>query len=362
MERIGVDGERGATLVVVGAGILGRLADLLREAELPVAPPVVTDTIVGPLWARDLAGTLGSGPPLELAPGEENKRWHQVEAVCRWLLRQRVHRGGALLAVGGGVLTDTAGFAASVYQRGIGWAAVTTTLLGMVDASVGGKTGVNLPEGKNLVGTFWAPRLVVADVAVLATLPPRELRAGLAEVVKAAWIGDRDLLDLLPGTLAGYGDLDPDRWCEVVARAIRVKASVVSRDERERGLRRVLNLGHTLGHALEAATAYRRFLHGEAVAWGMRAAAWIAGRRGLLSAASRRRLEAALDVLGPLPPVDDLEPGRILEHLAVDKKRNEGGVPWILPTDEGVLADQEVAPGEAMEALAAVALGGPGSR
>lgn len=343
--------------MVVGSGILHELPALLGETGLPPSPPVVTDRTVGPLWARGVATGLGSAPPLELEPGEDRKAWPQVERVCRWLLGRGTHRREALLAVGGGVLTDTAGFAASVYLRGIPWAAVSTTLLGMVDASVGGKTGVNLPEGKNLVGTFWAPRLVVADVEVLSTLAPRELRAGLAEVVKAAWIGDRELLDLLPGVVEGPGDLPPARWAEIVARAVRVKASVVVEDEREAGLRQVLNLGHTLGHALEAATGYTRFLHGEAVAWGMLAAARIAAARGLLSSDLHRRLAAAVAVLGELPPLDDLEPSRVLEHLALDKKRNDAGVAWVLPTDTGVLPGQIVHRNEVAAALAALAGG-----
>ncbi len=345
-------------MVVVGEGALARLPALLDEADLPPAPPVVTDTNVGPLWARETARRLGAPPPLELVPGEENKQWSQAEAICRRLLGLGVHRGGALLAVGGGVLTDTAGFAAAVYQRGIDWAAAPTTLLGMVDASVGGKTGVNLSEGKNLVGVFWAPRLVVADIAVLATLPGRELRAGLAEVIKTAWIGDRELLDLFPTPVSGFGDLPPGAWAGIVARAIRVKASIVTRDEREAGLRQVLNLGHTLGHALEAATGYTRFLHGEAVAWGLLAVAWIARWRGVLSPEAHGRLTSAVGRLGPLPPVDDLGPERIVEHLTVDKKRTERGVPWILPSDDGVLEGQDVSRPEVFRALATISRSG----
>jgi len=362
MERISIAGERGESLVVVGAGARAELPQLLAATDLPLHPPVVTDLNVAPLWARDLAARLESAPPLELEPGEEHKGWPQVERVCRWLLGQGIHRGDILLAVGGGVLSDTAGFAAAVYQRGIAWAAVTTTLLGMVDASVGGKTGVNLPEGKNLVGAFWAPRLVVADVEVLATLPGRELRAGLAEAIKTAWIGDRELLGLLPERVTGYGDLSPGRWTALVARCVRVKASVVSGDEREAGLRQVLNLGHTLGHALESVTGYERFLHGEAVAWGLVAAAGISRSRGLLGQEGHDRLVSAVARLGELPRVDDLEPRRVLEHLARDKKRGPEGIAWVLPTDGGVRRGERVSTEEVLAALRSLRGRRPGGR
>ena len=208
----------------------------------------------------------------------------------------------------------------------------------MVDASVGGKTGVNLDQGKNLIGTFWQPSLVIADIETLATLPDRELRSGLAEVIKSAWIGDRDLLEMI----------DPERpisdpvWEDLVMHTVQVKARVVEEDEREAGVRKALNLGHTLGHALEAATGYKRFLHGEAVAWGIRAVARIAAERGLLSDPWRRQLETSIDRLGPLPPVVGMDPDRILHHLARDKKSDDLGVAWVLPTDGGVTLDQRV--------------------
>jgi 3-dehydroquinate synthase len=337
-------------LVVLDNGAAGRLGELLRG--LGVEPPlaVASSTTVGPLYGRRCADLL-EAPWLELPDGEAHKRWREVEGLCAHWLRVGLHRGQSVLAVGGGVVTDTVGFAAAVYLRGVAWVAVPTTLLAMVDAAVGGKTGVNLPEGKNLVGAFWPPRLVVVDVATLATLPERELRAGLVEVVKSAWISDHGLLDLLDPPPRRVGDLDAEGWAEVVGRSIRVKAAVVAADEREHGARKALNLGHTLGHALEAATSYERFLHGEAVAWGLRAVTLLARRRGVLSVAGGDRLTAVLDGVGPLPEISDLDPNAVLRHLARDKKRDDLGVGWVLPTDDGVLLDQRVGSDEVREIL-----------
>jgi len=307
--------------------------------------------VVGPLYGRRAAQDLGLEAPLELPDGEVNKRWAQVEASCSWFLEQGLHRNQQVAAVGGGVVTDMVGFAAAVYLRGIDWLAVPTTLLAMVDASVGGKTGVNLDQGKNLVGCFWPPRLVVADVTTLATLPARELRAGLAELVKTAWLGDQQALALLDRAISKYQDLTPAQWQELVFRAVAVKAEVVQEDEREAGRRQALNLGHTVGHALEAATRYHRFLHGEAVAWGMLAEAILARQRDLLSSQGQQRLNAAIESLGELPPVADLDLDLIMEHLAHDKKRDDLGIAWALPTDDGVSLGQRFTATEVRQAL-----------
>ncbi len=351
-KRLEIASERGAYPVLVGCGLLGRFGELCADEGLAGPRAVVSNVTVGPLWARAAAAALGAPPPLELPDGEAFKRWPQVESVLARWLELGVHRGDVVAAIGGGVVTDLVGFAAAVYLRGIDWAAAPTTLLAMVDAAVGGKTGVNLDQGKNLVGAFWPPRLVVADVDTLTTLPGRELRAGLAEVVKHGWLGDRSLLERAGEAATSGAALASDRWADLVARAVAVKAEVVAADEREAGRRAALNLGHTVGHALEAATGYRRFLHGEAVAWGMRAVAELAARRGLLSPPSRARLESAVAALGPLPPVDDLGPEVVLEHLARDKKTDDGGIAWVLPTDDGVLLGQRVPTSEVLDVLA----------
>jgi 3-dehydroquinate synthase len=337
--------------IVIDRGCTARLGTLLDELGVDRPRSVVTNTTVGPLHGARAAEALGAPPPIELPDGEAYKRWGEVASLfARWL-EAGLHRQHTVTAVGGGVVTDLVGFAAAVYLRGIRWLAVPTTLLAMVDAAVGGKTGFNLPQGKNLVGAFWPPRLVVVDSETLTTLPVRELRAGLVEVVKVAWIGDHVLLDLLARPIADYGSIPPSAWDDLVVRAVQVKANVVRRDLRESGARKALNLGHTLGHALEAATEYQRFLHGEAVAWGIQAAARLAHNRGLLGREEFERLCGVLSRLGPFPSVDLISVDDALDRLAVDKKRDDLGVGWVLPTNDGVVLDQRVSADELRQVL-----------
>ena len=352
MERLTVASASGDYRVVAEPDAASRLREIVIAAGLKVPRSVVSDVTVGPIWGRPAAASLGA-PSIELPDGEPGKRWPTVEALLGRWLDLGLHRGDSAAAVGGGVLSDTVGFAAAVFLRGIDWLAVPTTLLAMVDASVGGKTGVNLEQGKNLVGAFWPPRLVVVDVATLATLPARELRAGVAEIVKTAWIGDRELLGILPvGGLESFQTLAPDQWQALVMRCLAVKARIGGADEREVGGRAALNLGHTLGHALEAATSYRRFLHGEAVAWGLLAAVRLGRRRGTLSPDGEAELTGAVRALGTLPPIADIEAGAVAAHLGRDKKRSDAGVNWVLPGDDGVVLGQPVTVEEALEVFA----------
>jgi 3-dehydroquinate synthase len=345
MQRLTIDSERGAYSVVAEAGAISRLAELIDEEGLAAPRSMVSDTTVGPLWGQPAAQTL-EAPLIELPDGEEHKRWPTVETLLGRWLDDGLHRGNMVAAVGGGVLTDTVGFAAAVYLRGIDWVAVPTTLLAMIDASVGGKTGVNLEQGKNLVGAFWPPRLVVIDVETLSTLPERELRAGMAEVVKTAWIGDHELLEMIPPDLKA---LSTDQWQELVMRCAAVKARVVSEDEREAGARAALNLGHTLGHALEAATGYTHFLHGEAVAWGLLAAAKLGRRRDMLSSEGEEAIYTAVANLGPLPSLAEIDPEAVGSHIGRDKKKSDEGIGWVLPTDKGIVLDQRIVAEEAIE-------------
>ncbi len=343
--------------ILVGRKLLGEAKSLIEAYTLSCPEAVISNVTVGPLYGRELAASLDIERCTELPDGEEHKVWPQVEGLCSGWLEQGLHRSDAILAIGGGVVTDTAGFAASLFMRGIKWIAAPTTLLAMVDASVGGKTGVNLAEGKNLLGTFWQPSLVVVDIDTLETLPEREMRAGMAEVIKSAWIGDRDLLDIVDPSRP----LSDPRWEELVMRTIQVKARIVEEDEREAGVRKALNLGHTLGHALEAASGYKRFLHGEAVAWGIRAVAAISGKRGLLTDPWKRQLEAAIDRLEPLPPIVGMKPERILHHLSKDKKTDADGIGWVLPSDGGVVLDQRVSIEEIREVLETLGSNSPAS-
>ena len=347
MQRLTVESERGDYSVIAEAGAVSRLAELIEEEGLTRPRSVVSNTTVGPLWGQPAAQSLGT-TLIELADGEEHKRWPAVEGLLGRWLEQGIHRGDSVAAVGGGVLTDTVGFAAAVFMRGIDWVAVPTTLLAMVDAAIGGKTGINLSQGKNLVGAFWPPRLVVIDVETLSTLPERELRAGMAEVIKTAWIGDHGLLAMVAMRL---DEVSSAQWQELVMRCVAVKARVVGADEREAGKRAALNLGHTLGHALEAATGYTHFLHGEAIAWGMLAAARLGRRNGTLSAQGEEAIGRAVATLGPLPSLADIDEQAVRSHIGRDKKRHDDGIAWVLPTDDGVALDQRIDVEEALEAL-----------
>ena len=297
---------------------------------------VVTDSNVHGLCGRDVATRLGA-PILELPAGEDQKVWPTVEKIVQFLLVNDADRDSVLVGVGGGVVTDLCGFAAAVTLRGLPWVAVPTTLLGMVDAAIGGKTGINLDLGKNLVGCYWPPLGVLVDPLVLDTLPERERRAGLAEVVKSAIIAPSSLDHLVERWLGPVSKGDLDGAGELIAGAMRVKADVVAIDERERGPRQALNLGHTLGHALEAATDYRRFLHGEAVTWGLLAVLRLARDRGLLSTAEAQSWAGRLERLAPLPRMDVVCWEHVRPFVYRDKKRRQGVVDWVLPRLGGVV-------------------------
>ncbi|MFZ5788704.1 MAG: 3-dehydroquinate synthase [Acidobacteriota bacterium] len=333
------------------------LAELLPDSRFLV----VSDENVGPLYGRSVAAQLGA-PWLELPAGEKHKGWVSVEKVVRWLIGRGAERSDVVVAVGGGVLTDIVGFAAAVTLRGIPWVAVPTTLLAMVDAAVGGKTGVDLDLGKNLIGCFWSPAAVIADPLALTTLEPRQVRAGLAEVLKAAIISPSTLEHLIDTHLEAAAGGDVLRARDLILVAVRVKAEIVALDERERGPRATLNLGHTVGHALEAATGYGRFLHGEAVAWGLLAVLRLARDRGLLATAEAQTWAARLQPLAPLPDVAGLGWAQLAPFLGRDKKRGGGEVRWVLPRFGGVVAGVAVPEDEiarVWSALSALSGAGP---
>jgi 3-dehydroquinate synthase len=345
----------------IGEGLLRRIPELLAPYVRGGQVHVVSDGNVGPLYAAEVADRLDA-PMLELPAGEEHKQWPAVERIVRWLVAHDAERSGLVVAVGGGVVTDIAGFAAAVTLRGMPWVAVPTTLLGMVDAAIGGKTGIDLDVGKNLVGAFWPPRAVIVDPLALATLEGRQLRAGLAEVVKAAMIAPSSLEHVLDANLAPVAAGDPLRAQELIVGCVRVKADIVAADERESGPRRALNLGHTLAHGLEAATRYRRFLHGEAVAWGLLAELRLARDRGLLSTAEAQTWAERICALAPLPDLEGLPWEAVSPFVARDKKRQGGRVSWVLPRMSGVVLDVAVGDEEAAAVyanLAALPPGGP---
>jgi 3-dehydroquinate synthase len=294
---------------------------------------VVTDGNVGPRYAARVLAALGerSSAVATIEPGEQSKTMATLAGVLDRLAALRASRDATVVALGGGVVGDLAGFAAACWMRGVGFVQVPTTLLAMVDSSVGGKTGVNLAAGKNLVGAFHQPRAVIADLDTLDTLPDRELRAGLAEVVKYAAIGDAAFADWIDTHAEALLARERDALAHAVATSVRHKAAIVARDEREDGERALLNLGHTFGHALESAGAYARHLHGEAVAIGMIVAAHLSARLGLAPATDAYRLAAMLHRLGlPTTVPSDFEPADLLERMRLDKKATSGRLRLIL--------------------------------
>ena len=322
--------------VVIAPNLLASIGDRLATL-LPANPR--TFIVTSPeIWARhrqSLLTTFAAQPTiLEVPPGEEHKRLSTVERLLEELAAAGADRDSLLIAFGGGVLGDMTGFLAATYMRGIRYIQIPTTALAQIDSSIGGKTGVNLAAGKNLAGAFYHPLAVFSDPAVLSTLPPAELRAGLQEAIKAGIIRDRALFDYLEthSTAILAGDLPA--LTHVIAASVHVKAKVVAADERESGERMLLNLGHTLGHAIEAATHYTQLLHGEAVAWGMLAASAIAKRRGLITIAEHDRIEHVILTYGPLKRFE-ADSAELVALTAKDKKNRSGARSFILPRGIG---------------------------
>ncbi len=323
--------------VFAGSGLLTSLAPRMQKAigRLPRRVFVVTSPEIWALWAERFLESFPEPPvTLFLEPGEKHKTVASVEKLLRQMVRAGGDRGSLLIAFGGGIVGDVGGFVASTFMRGIRYVQVPTTFLSQVDSSVGGKTGVNLPEGKNLVGAFHHPSAVFADIGVLATLPERELRAGLMESVKAGIIRDRALVRFMEEKADAILRRDPAALEKVIAASIRMKAQVVNKDERESGLRMILNLGHTLGHALEAATGYRKLLHGEAVAWGTLVALEVALERGTITASQHDRMQNAILRYGPFPALR-LRAHTLVALTARDKKHLGELRRYVLPVGIG---------------------------
>ncbi len=326
--------------ITIADGLLGTLASRLRALGLPRTARVVviTSPEIARLWSATVLSSFSpeSAPTiLLLPPGEQHKRLGTIERLAGELASAHAGRDTVLLALGGGVIGDVTGFLAAIYMRGIPYIQLPTTLLAQVDSAVGGKTGVNLAQGKNLVGSFHQPLAVFADTATLRTLPLRELRAGMQEAVKAGLLGDARLFRLIE--THGPTLLDPANLAtltRVVAASVRVKAAIVAADERESGSRMLLNLGHTLGHAIETATRYRVLLHGEAVAWGMIAAVHLANARGVLTASTADSIEHVILAFGPLPRFRATAE-QLVALAASDKKVRAGILSFVLPVAVG---------------------------
>jgi 3-dehydroquinate synthase len=340
VQKIRVRTKPNAYDVTVGAGLLGRAG---REVRRVLPDPgsrvfVITSPNVRRHWGEALEKSLRHArlpfEVLEMHDGEPAKRLLTVEQLAEQLVDAKADRKSLLVAFGGGVVGDSAGFLAAIFMRGIPVVQIPTTVVAQVDASIGGKTGVNLRAGKNMVGSFHQPRAVLVDPQILGTLEDREFRSGLFESLKCGVIRDRALFDFMERNNKKILGRNARAMQRVIADSIRVKADVVSADEKESGLRRILNFGHTIGHALEAATEYSHFLHGEAVALGMIAASAIAEDAGFCSAETADRIIAATQAYGPLPQVPcDVQD--VMGRLSSDKKTVGGTVHFVLPQKIG---------------------------
>lgn len=318
--------------IYIGEGLCGR-SSLIAKHLSGSRVAIVTNETVAPLYLQTLVDQLSHYEPLAivLPDGERYKEWQTLQRIFDALLEGNCDRTVTLIALGGGVLGDMAGFAAACYQRGVDFIQMPTTLLSQVDSSVGGKTGINHPLGKNMIGAFYQPRSVLIDVGTLKTLPPRELSAGLAEVVKYGLICDSQFFAWLETRMEDLRTLQPDCLVEAIERSCRIKAHIVAQDERESGMRALLNLGHTFGHAIETAQGYGNWLHGEAVAVGTLMAAELSRLMGLLEQEDVQRIANLMERAGlPITPPDDMTPDIFLSHMQRDKKVLQGKLRLIL--------------------------------
>ena len=338
MATIRIRSSAGPYDALCARGILARLAPLTARLSDSTGTYFLSSPRVWNLWGKKISagfrGRQNRGLIL-FDDGETAKRLGTIEQIARKLIRAGADRQATLVAVGGGVVGDISGYVAASYLRGVRLVHVPTTLVAQVDSSIGGKTGVNLPEGKNLIGAFYPPKLVVADSDVLRTLPHRELRSGLYEAVKYGIIADGKLFEHLERHMPALLRRDPKALSWVIERSVRIKARIVSKDEREGGLRQILNFGHTLGHALEAATGYRRFVHGEAIGWGMVAATLLGVAGNQIHERDALRMIRLIMSIGPLPSLVGIHARELRRIISGDKKSRGGRVLWVLPAGIG---------------------------
>jgi 3-dehydroquinate synthase len=336
--RVEVATPSRAYTVAIEDNAIERLGAILDEVDAPERRFIVSSPLVWRLHGPRVARALAGAEPILVPDGERHKQLSTVVRIYDALVGANADRASTLITLGGGVIGDMAGFAAATYLRGIALVHAPTTLLAQVDSAIGGKVGVNHPLGKNLIGAFYQPHAVVIDPTVLSTLPRREFRAGLYEVIKYGVTSSPGLFDRMTRERTAIFAREPAVLTPVIAESCAIKASVVSADEREAGLRRILNFGHTAGHALEAVTKYRRYRHGEAVAYGMLVAAELASARGALAERDRKALADLVAGLGPLPAIADISTTHILAAMRHDKKVVSGRLHFVLPTAIGATA------------------------
>jgi len=355
--RLILDSSSGGYPVLIGTGLNRELRNVITRLD-PTGAAIITDANVRPYAVKVAKAIKRAGLKTSIhavPPSERSKSMGQLQAVLGFLERNRIDRGGCVIAVGGGTVGDLAGFAAAVWQRGVRLVAVPTTLLAMVDSSIGGKTGINGRRSKNAVGAFWQPSAVIADLATIETLPAPTYRDSFAEVVKYAVAMDRGLFDLLQRNSPRLIERDTSMLERVVFRCVAAKALVVAKDERDRGPRAILNYGHTAGHALEAATGFR-ITHGRAVAFGMRVAAQIAFAMELCSKRVVESQDALLETFGLPDRSPHVAPKRVLSAIALDKKARRGKVAWVMPRRIGHAEIGHTVPGALVRRIVTRAL------
>jgi 3-dehydroquinate synthase len=333
--RIDVPTPSRAYTVTIGDRTLDGVGHALDLVGAPARRFIVSSPLVWRLHGPQLARAVTAAEPILVPDGERFKQLSTVSRIYDALLRANADRAATLITFGGGVVGDMAGFAAATYLRGIALVHVPTTLLAQVDAAIGGKVGVNHAVGKNLIGSFYQPHAVFIDPLVLGTLPRREFRSGLYEVIKYGMTSSPSLFERVARDRKAIFARSPEALTPIIAESCRIKASVVAADEREAGPRRILNFGHTAGHAIEAITKYRRYRHGEAVGYGMLVAAELAKARGALAERDGKALADVVTSLGPLPPIADLSVTQIIESMQHDKKVVAGKLHFVLPTAIG---------------------------
>ena len=326
--------------VFVGYGSLDKIGETMRQAALSGTAIIISDENVFSIYGSKVVGILKDAGfavnSFLIPPGEETKNMNYAIKIYDFLVEHRAERDDVIIALGGGVVGDLAGFVAATFLRGMPWVQVPTSLIAMVDASIGGKVGVNHPEGKNLIGAFYQPNLVLADPQTLITLPQRELTSGWAEIIKHGMILDKEFFDFLEANVNKLAKLEPELITQVIARSVAIKAQVVNQDEKERERKRtILNYGHTIAHGLESATQYKRFLHGEAVAIGMMGAAKLSQRSGLLPAVSVEHQQALLQKFGLPIGFSGLGLTEITKAMELDKKTRGKAIRWVLLQDIG---------------------------
>jgi 3-dehydroquinate synthase len=348
--RISVRSHAGKYSIVCGTGALKRagkeIAALGNFSSVHIITAPKVWRAVAKLVPTDLVANKSAIHLMSDA--ETHKDMRNVETLCRNLVRGGADRKSLVIAIGGGVTGDVAGFAAASYLRGVALVHVPTTLVSQVDSSIGGKTGVNLPDGKNLVGAFHPPRLILTDPAVLRSLPDREFRGGLAEVIKHAIIADAKMFGYIERNIAKILKRDPAALEYLIPRNAAIKAWVVSKDEKESGLREILNFGHTFAHALESTTKYQRFQHGEAVAWGMMAAALLAHETKVCGAEYVSRIVALVRQIGPFPAWPNIQPNSLIDAMRSDKKTLHGTLRFVLSPRLGKAGTYDNVPLEAV--------------